>query len=73
MTSGAMIMGAVPLCLSSGAGAESRQEIGWVIVGGISLGTVLTLFILPTVYTLIARFRTIKPMPAIPVQALPAE
>ncbi|HEX4889231.1 MAG TPA: efflux RND transporter permease subunit [Alphaproteobacteria bacterium] len=63
MTSGAMIMGAVPLCLASGAGAESRQAIGWVIVGGISLGTVLTLFILPTVYTIISRFRTIKPAP----------
>ncbi|MEQ1889480.1 MAG: efflux RND transporter permease subunit [Alphaproteobacteria bacterium] len=73
MTSGAMIMGAAPLCLASGAGAESRQEIGWVIVGGISLGTVLTLFILPTVYTLIARFRTIKPVPTIRAEALPAE
>ncbi len=74
MTSGAMIMGAAPLCLASGAGAESRQEIGWVIVGGISLGTVLTLFILPTVYTLIARFRTITPSPAaFQAQAAPAE
>jgi multidrug efflux pump len=74
MTSGAMIMGAVPLCLASGAGAESRQEIGWVIVGGISLGTVLTLFILPTVYSLIARFRTIKPaIPEMHAQAAAAE
>jgi len=73
MTSGAMIMGAVPLCLASGAGAESRQEIGWVIVGGISLGTVLTLFILPTIYTLIARFRTIKLSATPPAIAAPAE
>jgi multidrug efflux pump len=73
MTSGAMIMGAAPLCLSSGAGAESRQEIGWVIVGGISLGTVLTLFILPTVYTIISRFRTITSVPTLQAQAAPAE
>ena len=38
-----MVLGAVPLALSSGAGAESRIQIGWVIVGGMSLGTLLTL------------------------------
>jgi multidrug efflux pump len=43
------------LALSSGAGAESRQQIGWVIVGGLSVGTVLTLFVIPTVYVLLAR------------------
>jgi multidrug efflux pump len=55
MTTGAMVLGTVPLALARGAGAESRQAIGWVIVGGISLGTVLTLFVVPTVYCLIAR------------------
>ena len=35
--------------------AESRQQIGWVIVGGMSLGTLLTIFVVPTVYTLFAR------------------
>jgi multidrug efflux pump len=55
MTTGAMVLGAVPLALATGAGAESRQQIGWVIVGGMSLGTVLTLFVVPTVYTLLAR------------------
>ena len=74
MTSGAMIMGAMPLCFAQGAGAESRQQIGWVIVGGISLGTVLTLFILPTVYSLVARFRTITPAaPEVLAEALVAE
>ena len=53
MTTGAMVLGAVPLALAVGAGAESRQQIGWVIVGGISLGTVLTLFVIPTVLSLI--------------------
>lgn len=55
MTTGAMVLGAVPLALASGAGAESRQQIGWVIVGGMSLGTALTIFVVPTVYTLFAR------------------
>jgi multidrug efflux pump len=55
MTTGAMVLGALPLALSSGAGAESRQQIGWVIVGGMSLGTLLTIFVVPTMYTLFAR------------------
>lgn len=54
MTTGAMVLGAVPLALASGAGAESRQQIGWVIVGGLLLGTFLTLFVVPAVYTLLA-------------------
>ena len=57
MTTGAMVLGALPLALASGAGAESRQQIGWVIVGGMSLGTLLTLFVVPTIYTLLARQR----------------
>jgi multidrug efflux pump len=55
MTTGAMVLGSVPLALASGAGSESRQQIGWVIVGGLLLGTVLTLFVVPTAYTLLAR------------------
>jgi len=55
MTTGAMVVGAVPLALSTGAGAESRTQIGLVIVGGMSFGTVLTLFVVPVVYSLIAR------------------
>ena len=55
MTTGAMVLGAIPLALARGAGAESRQMIGWVIVGGMSLGTILTLFVVPTFYTLFAR------------------
>ena len=57
MTTGAMVLGAMPLALATGAGAESRQQIGWVIVGGMSLGTLLTLFVVPTMYTLLARTR----------------
>jgi multidrug efflux pump len=55
MTTGAMVLGAIPLALAHGAGAESRQPIGWVIVGGLLLGTVLTLFVVPAVYALLAR------------------
>jgi multidrug efflux pump len=55
MTTGAMVLGAVPLALSTGAGAESRIQIGWVIVGGMTLGTLLTIFVVPTMYTLFAR------------------
>ncbi len=49
MTTAAMVLGALPLALAEGAGAESRQQIGWVIVGGMTLGTLLTLFVVPTV------------------------
>jgi multidrug efflux pump len=61
MTTGAMVLGAVPLALAEGAGAESRQQIGWVIVGGLLVGTFFTLFVIPTVYTLLARVRTAVP------------
>jgi multidrug efflux pump len=49
------VLGAIPLALASGAGAESRQQIGWVIVGGMSVGTLLTIFVVPTMYTLLSR------------------
>ncbi len=55
MTTGAMVLGALPLALAEGAGAESRRQIGWVIVGGMSLGTFLTSFVVPTMYSLLAR------------------
>ncbi len=54
MTTGAMVLGALPLALAHGAGAESRSQIGWVIVGGMTFGTLLTLFVVPTAYTLLA-------------------
>jgi multidrug efflux pump len=54
MTTAAMVLGAIPLALATGAGAESREQIGWVIVGGMSIGTLLTLFIVPAFYILLA-------------------
>ena len=61
MTTGAMVLGAVPLALAVGAGAESRKQIGWVIVGGMLVGTLFTLFVIPTAYSLLAaRHRTFE-------------
>ena len=69
MTTGAMVLGAVPLAMSVGAGAESRRQIGWVIVGGMSLGTLLTLLVVPTVYTLLSGKRHVEVAPQLPVAA----
>jgi multidrug efflux pump len=65
MTTGAMVLGAVPLALSHGAGAESRIQIGWVIVGGMTLGTVLTLFVVPTMFTLMRQLLEREPQPQV--------
>lgn len=54
MTTGAMVLGALPLAFAHSAGALSRQQIGWVIVGGMSIGTIFTLFVIPTMYTFFA-------------------
>lgn len=55
MTTAATVLGALPLALAGGAGAEARSAIGWVIVGGMTIGTLFTLFILPTIYLLISK------------------
>jgi multidrug efflux pump len=54
MTSIATVFGALPLALATGAGAEARAAIGWVIVGGLTIGTSLALFITPVLYSLFA-------------------
>jgi multidrug efflux pump len=51
MTTFAMVFGAIPLAYSSGAGSETREQIGLVIVGGMLVGTAFTLFVIPVVYT----------------------
>jgi len=55
MTSMATIFGAVPLVLASGAGSESRNSIGVVIVGGMIIGTLFTLFVIPLLYKMFKR------------------
>ena len=61
MTTAAMVLGAIPLALADGAGAESRQQIGWVIVGGMTLGTILTLFVVPMAYSFLGRRHAASP------------
>lgn len=58
MTTAAMILGVLPLVLASGAGAESRFSIGLVIASGMLIGTCFTLFVVPTMYTLLAKNHT---------------
>ena len=55
MTTAAMVVGLVPLVTASGAGAASRFSIGIVVVAGMSVGTLFTLFVLPAVYTVLAK------------------
>ena len=55
MTTIATVLGVVPLVFSSGAGAVSRFDIGMVIATGMSIGTLFTLFVLPSVYTALAK------------------
>jgi len=55
MTTAAMVLGVVPLLLWTGAGAVARFAMGLVIFSGISIGTLFTLFVLPTFYLLIAK------------------
>jgi multidrug efflux pump len=55
MTTAAMVLGAVPLVLSGGAGCESRRQVGLVIIGGMLVGTFFTLFVVPVAYTLFSR------------------
>ena len=72
-----MVLGAVPLALAEGAGAEARQQIGWVIVGGMGLGTLLTLFVLPALYAALPERRSSRaatePAGAAPMSGVPSE
>jgi multidrug efflux pump len=61
MTTAAMVLGVLPLVFASGAGAASRFSIGLVIATGMSIGTLFTLFVVPTFYTFIAHDRRRKP------------
>ena len=55
MTTAAMVFGVVPLITATGAGAVSRTDIGMVIFWGMLIGTCFTLFIVPTIYTYLAK------------------
>jgi HAE1 family hydrophobic/amphiphilic exporter-1 len=60
MTMISTVLGALPLVMASGAGAEARVALGWVIVGGLGLATLATLFLTPVAYLALARFVTPK-------------
>jgi hydrophobic/amphiphilic exporter-1 (mainly G- bacteria), HAE1 family len=60
MTMICTVLGGLPLVLASGAGAEARVALGWVIVGGLGMATVSTLFLTPVAYLLLGRFVTPK-------------
>ncbi|ASA54791.1 efflux RND transporter permease subunit [Vibrio gazogenes] len=61
MTSFAFILGVLPLALSSGAGAASRNAIGWGVVGGMVSATVLSIFFVPVFFVLVMRLFRTKP------------
>jgi multidrug efflux pump len=54
MTTSAMVLGVLPLILSSGAGAAARVNMGVVIASGLAIGTMFTLFVVPAAYVLLA-------------------
>src|SRR3546814_12228754 len=56
MTSIATVAGAVPLMIATGAGAAARTAIGVVVVWGVSISTLITLFLIPVLYSRLARF-----------------
>jgi multidrug efflux pump len=62
MTSGATIAGHFPLTLVTGAGAAARNSIGLVLVGGMAVGTLFTLFVIPSIYMLVARDHSQHPV-----------
>ena len=57
MTTAAMVIGAIPLALASGAGAIGRQHIGWVIVGGLLFGTFFSLIVIPVAYSFLGLYK----------------
>ncbi|UCD34999.1 MAG: efflux RND transporter permease subunit [Nitrospiraceae bacterium] len=61
MTTAATIAGHFPLTLVSGAGAAARNSIGLVLVGGMAIGTLFTLFVVPSIYMLVARDHSASP------------
>lgn len=60
MTTAAMVLGALPLAFATGPGAESRQQVGLVIAGGLLFGTFFSLIVVPVAYTYLAPFRKIQ-------------
>jgi multidrug efflux pump len=64
MTSVAAVFGALPIAMGLGAGAASRRPLGYAIIGGLIVSTLLTLFLVPSVFVVFERLRRTKPTPA---------
>jgi multidrug efflux pump len=64
MTTAAMVLGVVPLIIASGAGAAARYAMGMVIAGGLSIGTLFTLFVVPAVYLTLSSEKHAEPKDA---------
>lgn len=72
MTTSAMVLGALPLALSTGPGCESRQQIGLVITGGLLFGTFFSLIVVPIAYTYLAPFRKLNELDALQTKQITA-
>jgi multidrug efflux pump len=70
MTTVATLLAALPLALATGAGAAGRRHIGWVVIGGLVASTLLTLFLVPVVYSLLARALSVSSRKTEPVSSL---
>jgi len=57
MTTATMVLGAIPLIFATGTDANGRQQIGWVIVAGLVVGTFFSLFVVPVAYSVLARYK----------------
>lgn len=70
MTTLAMVFGMLPIALASGAAAEMNNGLAWVVIGGLISSLLLTLVIVPVVYsifdTIVTWFQKVKPKPIIP-------
>ena len=72
MTTAATVVGHFPLVLATGPGAGARNSIGAMLVSGMVIGTVFTLFVVPSIYVLVARTRTVSVPHVVPVDAVGA-
>jgi multidrug efflux pump len=71
MTTMATVAGHFPLILVTGAGAAARNSIGLVLVGGMAIGTVFTLFVLPSIYVLLAKEHATEEKPTLAAETAP--
>jgi len=69
MTMISTVLGGVPLVISSGAGAEAREALGWIVVGGLGFATLFTLYLTPVIFSLLAPISTVRAQEAMELDA----